>query len=201
MRQKPLNVVTIVGTRPEIIRLSRVISRLNESKSIKHTLIHTGQNYDYTLNQVFFKELEIKNPDFFLDAVGSSAAETIGNIIIKTEPVLKKLNPDALLVLGDTNSCLSSIVAKKYKIPIFHMEAGNRCFDQNVPEETNRKIVDHIADINLPYSSIAREYLLKEGINADRIIKTGSPMNEVLKFYFDKITQSYFLPTPEPENI
>jgi UDP-N-acetylglucosamine 2-epimerase len=193
MRQKPLNVVTIVGTRPEIIRLSRVISRLNESKSIKHTLIHTGQNYDYTLNQVFFKELEIKNPDFFLDAVGSSAAETIGNIIIKTEPVLKKLNPDALLVLGDTNSCLSSIVAKKYKIPIFHMEAGNRCFDQNVPEETNRKIVDHIADINLPYSSIAREYLLKEGINADRIIKTGSPMNEVLKFYFDKITQSSIL--------
>lgn len=190
MGQELLKVVTIVGTRPEIIRLSRVISRLNESNSIKHTLIHTGQNYDYNLNQVFFEELEIKKPDIFLKAASSSASETIGNIIIKTEPILKKLNPDALLVLGDTNSCLSAIVAKKYKIPIFHMEAGNRCFDQNVPEETNRKIVDHIADINLPYSSIAREYLLNEGISADRIIKTGSPMNEVLKFYLDKIKQS-----------
>ena len=193
MGQELLNVVTIVGTRPEIIRLSRVVSRLNESKSIKHTLVHTGQNYDYNLNQVFFKELGIKKPDIFLEAAGSTAVETIGNIIIKTEPVLKKLNPDALLVLGDTNSCLSVIVAKKFKIPIFHMEAGNRCFDQNVPEETNRKIIDHIADINLPYSSIAREYLLKEGINADRIIKTGSPMNEVLKFYLDKINQSAIL--------
>ena len=193
MGQELLHVVTIVGTRPEIIRLSRVFSRLNESKSIKHTLVHTGQNYDYNLNQVFFKELRIKKPDIFLEAAGSTAVETIGNIIIKTEPVLKKLNPDALLVLGDTNSCLSAIVAKKFKIPIFHMEAGNRCFDQNVPEETNRKIVDHIADINLPYSSIAREYLLKEGINADRIIKTGSPMNEVLKFYLDKINQSAIL--------
>ena len=193
MGQELLHVVTIVGTRPEIIRLSRVFSRLNESKSIKHTLVHTGQNYDYNLNQVFFKELGIKKPDIFLEAAGSTAVETIGNIIIKTEPVLKKLNPDALLVLGDTNSCLSAIVAKKFKIPIFHMEAGNRCFDQNVPEETNRKIVDHIADINLPYSSIAREYLLKEGINADRIIKTGSPMNEVLKFYLDKINQSAIL--------
>jgi len=193
MGQELLNVVTIVGTRPEIIRLSRVISKLNESKSIKHTLIHTGQNYDYNLNQIFFEELGIKKPDIFLEAAGSTAAETIGNIIIKTEPILKKLNPDALLVLGDTNSCLSAIVAKKYKIPIFHMEAGNRCFDQNVPEETNRKIVDHIADINLPYSSIGREYLLKEGISADRIIKTGSPMNEVLKFYFDKIKQSSIL--------
>ena len=193
MGQELLHVVTIVGTRPEIIRLSRVVSRLNESKSIKHTLVHTGQNYDYNLNQVFFKELGIKKPDIFLEAAGSTAVETIGNIIIKTEPVLKKLNPDALLVLGDTNSCLSAIVAKKFKIPIFHMEAGNRCFDQNVPEETNRKIVDHIADINLPYSSIAREYLLKEGINADRIIKTGSPMNEVLKFYLDKINQSAIL--------
>ncbi|MFL2597313.1 MAG: non-hydrolyzing UDP-N-acetylglucosamine 2-epimerase [Flavobacteriaceae bacterium] len=193
MGQELLNVVTIVGTRPEIIRLSRVISKLNESKSIKHTLIHTGQNYDYNLNQIFFEELGIKKPDIFLEAAGSTAAETIGNIIIKTEPTLKKLNPDALLVLGDTNSCLSAIVAKKYKIPIFHMEAGNRCFDQNVPEETNRKIVDHIADINLPYSSIGREYLLKEGISADRIIKTGSPMNEVLKFYFDKIKQSSIL--------
>ena len=193
MGQELLHVVTIVGTRPEIIRLSRVVSRLNESKSIKHTLVHTGQNYDYNLNQVFFKELGIKKPDIFLEAAGSTAVETIGNIIIKTEPVLKKLNPDALLVLGDTNSCLSAIVAKKFKIPIFHMEAGNRCFDQNVPEETNRKIVDHIADINLPYSSIAREYLLKEGINADRIIKTGSPMNEVLKFYLNKINQSAIL--------
>ena len=193
MGQELLHVVTIVGTRPEIIRLSRVISRLNESKSIKHTLIHTGQNYDYNLNQVFFEELGIKKPDVFLEAAGSTAAETIGAIIIKTEPVLKKLNPDALLVLGDTNSCLSALVAKKYKIPIFHMEAGNRCFDQNVPEETNRKIVDHLADINLPYSSIAREYLLKEGISADRIIKTGSPMNEVLQFYLDKIKQSSIL--------
>ena len=193
MKQELLNLLTIVGTRPEIIRLSRVISRLNESKSINHTLVHTGQNYDYNLNQVFFEELGIKKPDVFLEAAGSSPVETIGNIIIKTEPVLKKLNPDALLVLGDTNSCLSAIVAKKYKIPIFHMEAGNRCFDQNVPEETNRKIVDHIADINLPYSSIAREYLLKEGISADRIIKTGSPMNEVLKFYSDKIRQSSIL--------
>ena len=193
MKQELLNVLTIVGTRPEIIRLSRVISRLNESKSINHTLVHTGQNYDYNLNQVFFEELTIKKPDVFLEAAGSTSVETIGNIIIKTEPVLKKLNPDALLVLGDTNSCLSAIVAKKYKIPIFHMEAGNRCFDQNVPEETNRKIVDHIADINLPYSSIAREYLLKEGISADRIIKTGSPMNEVLKFYSDKIRQSSIL--------
>ena len=193
MGQKRLHVVTIVGTRPEIIRLSRVITRLNESKSIKHTLVHTGQNYDYNLNQVFFEELGIKKPDVFLEAAGGSAAETIGTIIIKTEPVLKKLNPDALLVLGDTNSCLSAIVAKKYKIPIFHMEAGNRCFDQNVPEETNRKIVDHIADINLPYSSIAREYLLKEGISADRIIKTGSPMNEVLQFYSAYIKQSSIL--------
>jgi len=193
MGQELLHVVTIVGTRPEIIRLSRVISRLNESNSIKHTLVHTGQNYDYNLNQIFFEELAIKKPDIFLEAAGSTAAETIGNIIIKTEPILKKLNPDALLVLGDTNSCLSAIVAKKYKIPIFHMEAGNRCFDQNVPEETNRKIVDHIADINLPYSSIGREYLLKEGFSADRIIKTGSPMNEVLKFYFDKIKQSSIL--------
>jgi len=193
MGQELLHVVTIVGTRPEIIRLSRIISRLNESKSIKHTLIHTGQNYDYNLNQVFFEELAVKKPDVFLETAGNTASETIGNIIIKTEPVLKKLNPDALLVLGDTNSCLSVIVAKKYKIPIFHMEAGNRCFDQNVPEETNRKIVDHIADINLPYSSIAREYLLKEGISADRIIKTGSPMNEVLKFYSNKINQSSIL--------
>ena len=193
MAQELLHVVTIVGTRPEIIRLSRVISRFNESKSIKHSLIHTGQNYDYNLNQVFFEELGIKKPDFFLEAAGSTAAETIGNIIIKTESALIKLNPDALLVLGDTNRCLSAIVAKKYKIPIFHMEAGNRCFDQNVPEEINRKIVDHIADINLPYSSIAREYLLKEGISADRIIKTGSPINEVLKFYSDKIMQSSIL--------
>jgi len=189
----PLKVVTVVGTRPEIIRLSRVIATLDNSKVIEHVLIHTGQNYDYTLNELFFKELGIRTPYYFLEAAGETATETIGNIIIKIEPLLKKLNPDSFLVLGDTNSCLSAIVAKKYKIPIFHMEAGNRCFDQNVPEETNRKIVDHIADINLPYSSIAREYLLNEGISADRIIKTGSPMNEVLKFYSDKIKQSSIL--------
>ena len=189
----PLKVVTVVGTRPEIIRLSRVIATFDNSKAIEHVLIHTGQNYDYTLNEIFFKELGIRTPDYFLEAAGETAIETIGNIIIKIEPLLKKLNPDSFLVLGDTNSCLSAIVAKKYKIPIFHMEAGNRCFDKNVPEETNRKIVDHIADINLPYSSIARDYLLKEGISADRIIKTGSPMNEVLQFYLDKIKQSSIL--------
>ena len=186
-----LKVMTVVGTRPEIIRLSRVIERMDSV--FDHTFVHTGQNYDYELNEIFFEDLGIRKPDIFLQASSSSAAETIGNIIIKTEPTLKKQNPDALLVLGDTNSCLSALVAKKYKIPIFHMEAGNRCFDQNVPEEINRKIVDHIADINLPYSSIAREYLLKEGISADRIIKTGSPMNEVLQFYLDKIKQSSIL--------
>ena len=193
MSDNKLHVVTVVGTRPEIIRLSRVISRLNESNAIKHTLIHTGQNYDYNLNEVFFKELEIKKPDIFLECAAGNTSETIGNIIIKIDSVLDELKPDAFLVLGDTNSCLSAIVAKKKKIPIFHMEAGNRCFDQNVPEETNRKIVDHISDINLPYSTIARDYLLREGLMPDRIIKTGSPMAEVLDFYEKKITNSKIL--------
>ena len=186
----PLKVVTVVGTRPEIIRLSRVIAALDNSKAIDHVLIHTGQNYDYNLNEIFFKELEIRTPDYFLEAAGETATETIGNILIKIDPLLDKLNPDAFLVLGDTNSCLCAVPAKKRKIPIFHMEAGNRCFDQRVPEETNRKIVDHIADVNLTYSDIAREYLLKEGLPADRIIKTGSPMFEVLSFYSDKINSS-----------
>ena len=189
----PLKVVTVVGTRPEIIRLSRVIAALDHSKAIDHILIHTGQNYDYTLNEIFFKELGIRAPDYFLEAAGKSAAETIGNILIKIDPLLEKLNPDAFLVLGDTNSCLCAIPAKKRQIPIFHMEAGNRCFDQRVPEETNRKIVDHIADVNLTYSDIAREYLLREGLPADRIIKTGSPMFEVLSFYSDKINASSVL--------
>ena len=186
----PLKVVTVVGTRPEIIRLSRVIAALDNSKAIDHILIHTGQNYDYTLNEIFFKELGIRTPDHFLEAAAKTATETIGNILIKIDPLLDKLNPDAFLVLGDTNSCLCAIPAKKRKIPIFHMEAGNRCFDQRVPEETNRKIVDHIADVNLTYSNIAREYLLREGLPADRIIKTGSPMFEVLSFFSDKINSS-----------
>ena len=189
----PLKVVTVVGTRPEIIRLSRVIAALDNSKAIDHVLIHTGQNYDYNLNEIFFKELGIRTPDYFLEAAGETATETIGNILIKIDPLLDKLNPDAFLVLGDTNSCLCAIPAKKRKIPIFHMEAGNRCFDQRVPEETNRKIVDHIADVNLTYSDIAREYLLKEGLPADRIIKTGSPMFEVLSFYSNKINDSSVL--------
>jgi UDP-N-acetyl-L-fucosamine synthase len=189
----PLKVVTVVGTRPEIIRLSRVIAALDNSKAIDHVLIHTGQNYDYNLNEIFFKELGIRTPDYFLEAAGETATETIGNILIKIDPLLEKLNPDAFLVLGDTNSCLCAIPAKKRKIPIFHMEAGNRCFDQRVPEETNRKIVDHIADVNLTYSDIAREYLLREGLPADRIIKTGSPMFEVLSFYSDKINDTSVL--------
>ena len=189
----PLKVVTVVGTRPEIIRLSRVIAALDNSKAINHVLIHTGQNYDYNLNEIFFKELGIRTPDYFLEAAGETATETIGNILIKIDPLLEKLNPDAFLVLGDTNSCLCAIPAKKRKIPIFHMEAGNRCFDQRVPEETNRKIVDHIADVNLTYSDIAREYLLREGLPADRIIKTGSPMFEVLSFYSEQINASTIL--------
>ncbi|MDA9327215.1 UDP-N-acetylglucosamine 2-epimerase (non-hydrolyzing) [Flavobacteriaceae bacterium] len=189
----PLKVVTVVGTRPEIIRLSRVIAALDNSKAIDHVLIHTGQNYDYNLNEIFFKELGIRTPDYFLEAAGETATETIGNILIKIDPLLDKLNPDAFLVLGDTNSCLCAIPAKKRKIPIFHMEAGNRCFDQRVPEETNRKIVDHTADVNLTYSDIAREYLLREGLPADRIIKTGSPMFEVLSFYSHKINDSSVL--------
>lgn len=186
----PLKLVTVVGTRPEIIRLSRVINALDNSKAIDHILIHTGQNYDYTLNKIFFKELGIRDPNYFLEAAGKTAAETIGNILIKIDPLLESINPDAFLILGDTNSCLCAIPAKKRQIPIFHMEAGNRCFDQRVPEETNRKLVDNIADINLTYSNIAREYLLSEGFPADRIIKTGSPMFEVLTFYEKEILES-----------
>ncbi|MBZ4663249.1 MAG: UDP-N-acetylglucosamine 2-epimerase [Caloramator sp.] len=187
---KRLKVMTVVGTRPEIIRLSQVIKKLEESEAIDHILVHTGQNYDYELNEVFFKDLELKKPDYFLDAATGTAVETIGNILIKIDPILEKENPDALLVLGDTNSCLSAIAAKRRHIPIFHMEAGNRCFDQRVPEETNRKIVDHTADINLTYSDIAREYLIREGFPIDRIIKTGSPMYEVIQAKMKDIEKS-----------
>ena len=183
-------ILTVVGTRPEIIRLSRVFNALDASKSIKHYSVHTGQNYDFELNEIFYKDLSIRKPDFFLNAAANSASETIGQILIKIEKILDKIKPDAFLVLGDTNSCLCAIVAKKKKIPIFHMEAGNRCFDYRVPEETNRKIVDHISDINLPYSNIAREYLINEGISPDRIIKTGSPMYEVIKYNMSKIKSS-----------
>ncbi len=190
---KKQKVLTVVGTRPEIIRLSRVIAKLDATESIDHILVHTGQNYDYELNEIFFKDLELRKPDYFLNAAGATAAETIGNVIINIDPILGKEKPDAFMVLGDTNSCLCAIPAKKRKIPIFHMEAGNRCFDQRVPEETNRKIVDHISDINLTYSDIAREYLLREGIQADRIIKTGSPMFEVLNYFMPKIKNSNIL--------
>jgi len=190
---KKLKILTVIGTRPEIIRLSRVILKLDETESIEHILVHTGQNYDYELNEVFFEDLDLRRPDFFLNAAGINATTTAGQILINIDPILEKIKPDAFLVLGDTNSCLCAIAAKKRKIPIFHMEAGNRCFDQRVPEETNRKIVDHISDINLTYSDIAREYLLKEGISADRIIKTGSPIYEVLHAYADKITSSKVL--------
>jgi len=183
-----IKVVTIVGTRPEIIRLSRVIAVLD--REVEHILVHTGQNYDYELNGIFFDELKIRKPDHFLEAVGASAAETIGQIIIKADNLLAEVKPDAVLVLGDTNSCLAVIAAKRRKIPIFHMEAGNRCFDQRVPEETNRRIVDHTADINMPYSSIAREYLLREGIPPNRVVKTGSPMFEVLHHYRRDIENS-----------
>ncbi len=186
-------IITVVGTRPEIIRLSRVIAALENSPVIHHILIHTGQNYDYELNEVFFEDLELRKPDYFLNAAGSNAAVTIGNIIGSIDPILEKEQPDAFLVLGDTNSCLCAIPAKKRHIPIFHMEAGNRCFDQRVPEETNRKIVDHISDINLTYSSIAREYLLKEGLPPDRVIKTGSPMFEVLVHSKENIYASTIL--------
>ena len=185
-----LKVMTVVGTRPEIIRLARVMSALDNSKAIEHIIVHTGQNYDYELNQIFFDDLQIRKPDYFLNAAGSSATETIGKILINIDPLLEEIKPDAFLVLGDTNSCLCAIPAKKRHIPIFHMEAGNRCFDQRVPEETNRKIVDHISDINLTYSDIAREYLLREGLSADRIIKTGSPMFEVLNHYLESIMNS-----------
>lgn len=185
-----LKVMTVVGTRPEIIRLSRVINALDSSEAIEHIIVHTGQNYDYELNQIFFDDLKIRKPDFFLDAAGAIAMETIGQILLKIDPLLETENPDAFLILGDTNSCLCGIAAKKRHIPIFHMEAGNRCFDQRVPEETNRRIVDHISDINLTYSDIAREYLLREGLPADRIIKTGSPMFEVLNYYLPNIKES-----------
>ena len=184
---KQLKVMTVVGTRPEIIRLSRVMAALDSSAAIEHVIVHTGQNYDYELNQIFFDDLGIRKPDFFLNAAGATATETVGLILIKIDPLLESEKPDAFLVLGDTNSCLCAIPAKKRQIPIFHMEAGNRCFDQRVPEETNRKIVDHISDINLTYSDIAREYLLREGLSADRIIKTGSPMLEVLTHYLPAI--------------
>jgi UDP-N-acetyl-L-fucosamine synthase len=183
-----MRVATVVGTRPEIIRLSRVIAVLD--RHMDHVLIHTGQNYDYELNGIFFDDLEIRRPDYFLEAAGKSAAETIGNVIAKSDKVLGKVQPDAMLVLGDTNSCLAAIAAKRRKIPVFHMEAGNRCFDERVPEEINRKIVDHISDINLPYSTISRDYLLREGLPPDRVIKTGSPMFEVLTYYRPKIDKS-----------
>lgn len=196
---KKLKVITVVGTRPEIIRLSRVIARLDESDAIEHVLVHTGQNYDYELNQIFFEDLGIRKPDHFLEAAGKNASETVGRILIAIDPILESEQPDAFLVLGDTNSCLCAIPAKKRKIPVFHMEAGNRCFDQRVPEETNRKIVDHVSDINLTYSSIAREYLLREGLPPDRVIKTGSPMYEVLHHYLPKIRQSDVLTRLELE--
>jgi len=187
---KKFKVLTVVGTRPEIIRLSRVLAALDRYETIEHILVHTGQNYDYELNEVFFEDLGIRKPDIFLNAAGENATTTIGNIINAIDPILAEQKPDAFLVLGDTNSCLCAIPAKKHKIPIFHMEAGNRCFDQRVPEETNRKIVDHISDINLTYSDIAREYLLREGISPDRVIKTGSPMYEVIHHYLEKIESS-----------
>ncbi len=191
--------MTVVGTRPEIIRLSRVMAALDNSDAIEHIIVHTGQNYDYELNQIFFDDLGIRKPDFFLNAAGATATETVGQILIKIDPLLESEKPDAFLVLGDTNSCLCAIPAKKRHIPIFHMEAGNRCFDQRVPEETNRKIVDHTSDINLTYSDIAREYLLREGLPADRIIKTGSPMFEVLNHYLPSIESSDVLERLELE--
>jgi len=185
---KKLKVVTVVGTRPEIIRLSRVIARLDVY--CEHVLVHTGQNYDYELNEIFFQDLGIRRPDHFLNAAGATGAETIGNVIIAVDRVLADIQPDAILVLGDTNSCMAVIPAKRRKIPTFHMEAGNRCFDMRVPEEINRRIVDHTADVNLTYSTIARDYLLREGLSPDLIIKTGSPMFEVLQYYRDGIAAS-----------
>ncbi len=187
---KKLTVMTVVGTRPEIIRLSSVLKKLDASPAIEHILVHTGQNYDYELNEVFFEDLGLRCPDHFLAAAGRNATETAGNILCAIDPVLEKVAPDAFLVLGDTNSCLCAIAAKKRHIPVFHMEAGNRCFDQRVPEETNRKIVDHVSDINMTYSDIAREYLLAEGLPADRVIKTGSPMFEVLHGILPKVDAS-----------
>lgn len=188
IKVKKLKVMSVVGTRPEIIRLSRVLAKLDEH--CEHILVHTGQNYDFELNEVFFNDLGVRKPDYFLNAAGKNAAETIGQVIIRVDQVLEEVQPEAMLVLGDTNSCISAIPAKRRKVPIFHMEAGNRCFDQRVPEETNRRIVDHIADINLTYSTIARDYLLAEGLPADRVIKTGSPMFEVLNYYMTQINGS-----------
>ncbi|MEO0572687.1 MAG: UDP-N-acetylglucosamine 2-epimerase (non-hydrolyzing) [Bacteroidota bacterium] len=190
---KKLKVLTVVGTRPEIIRLACVLNALDSNPAISHTLVHTGQNYDYELNEIFFEDMGIRRPDHFLNAAGKNASETVGQILVKIDPLLEQIQPDAFLVLGDTNSCLCAIPAKKRKIPVFHMEAGNRCFDQRVPEETNRKIVDHVADINLTYSDIAREYLLREGLPPDRVIKTGSPMFEVLGKFKSKIEASTVL--------
>jgi UDP-N-acetylglucosamine 2-epimerase (non-hydrolysing) len=183
-----MKVATVVGTRPEIIRLSRVMAALD--RCMEHVVIHTGQNYDYELNGIFFEDLELRPPDHFLKAAGATAAETIGLVIARTDALLRQIEPEAVLILGDTNSSLAAIAAKRRKIPVFHMEAGNRCFDQRVPEEINRKIVDHIADINLPYSAISREYLLREGLPPDRVITTGSPMYEVLHHYLPKIERS-----------
>ncbi len=188
-----MKVMTVIGTRPEIIRLSRVMAALDQA--VEQVIVHTGQNYDYELNQVFFDDLELRKPDYFLDAAGKTACETVGNIIAKADALMGEVNPDALLVLGDTNSCLVAYPAKRRKIPVFHMEAGNRCFDQRVPEEINRKIIDHMADINLPYSTIARDYLLREGLPPDRVIKTGSPMKEVLMHYLPKVSESKILET------
>lgn len=190
---KKLKVLTVVGTRPEIIRLSQVIKKLEESEAIDHYLVHTGQNYDYELNEVFFEDLELKKPDYFLNAATENAVETIGNILMKIDPVLEEVKPDAFLVLGDTNSCLSAYAAKRRHIPVFHMEAGNRCFDQRVPEELNRRIVDQIADINLVYSDLAREHLIREGFPSDRVIKTGSPMYEVIQSKTKEIEKSQIL--------
>ena len=184
----PMKVMTIVGTRPEIIKLCRVIAELD--RQVHHVLVHTGQNYDYELNEIFFKELDIRKPDHFLNGAGKTAAETIGQVIAKADEVLEKEAPDAFLLLGDTNSCLAAISAKRRKVPVFHMEAGNRCFDERVPEEINRRMVDHISDINMPYTDHARRYLMREGIPAERVIKTGSPMKEVLSHYLPKIKGS-----------
>lgn len=188
---KKMKVMTVVGTRPEIIRLSRVMAKLDQYT--EHVIVHTGQNYDYELNEIFFNDLGVRKPNHFLNAAGANATETIGNVIVEVDKVLLAENPEAVLILGDTNSCLAAIAAKRRKIPVFHMEAGNRCFDQRVPEEINRKIVDHTSDINLTYSSIAREYLLREGLSPDRVIKTGSPLFEVLSFYNEKIQSSDIL--------
>lgn len=188
---KKLKVTTVVGTRPEIIRLSRVIAKLDTH--CEHVLVHTGQNYDFELNEIFFKDLDIRKPDFFLDAAEATSAETIGNVIIRTDRLLAQTSPDAFLVLGDTNSCLALLAAKRRRIPTFHMEAGNRCFDMRVPEEINRRIVDHAADVNLTYSNIARDHLLREGLPPDLVIKTGSPMSEVLTYYAEQIASSEIL--------